>query len=423
MTRSAVPGWRRDQKTLLMLAAMLLAGGLVYWGLDYARGYILIMIGDRVVQLSLWLTVLLLAVFGLGWYGLKLLWRGLTQPGLNAWRGRRGRREARNRRAVMVALADFYEGHWARARTALVQSAPRSEIPGLNFVLAADAATRLGQDTEAEELLAAAAREVPEDNAALALMRARLAVRRGDETRAVDQLRAALAAHADHPGLLAELRDSLLRQQDWEGLAGLLPGLRRVRVAPPEDLAALELQVYAGLLKGFSADAVGESLEQRHAALAELWAPHSAPKIPRRGECVALLRRGARQAWRSRHGGGGAAPASGSELGAGAGARLEPGGACHAAPASGDCGRLAASPRRVVATTAGLGAALSASGDLGQGAGLSGACVAHGRQAGNPGRTGGSIDRAGRPRRSGGLLSPRFTGRSGAGLLCGAKSG
>lgn len=273
------------RKTLLMLAAMLLAGGLVYWGLDYARGYILIVVGDRVVQLSLWLTVLLLAVFGLGWYGLKLLWRGLTQPGLNAWRGRRGRREARNRRAVMVALADFYEGHWARARTALVQSVPRSEIPGLNFVLAADAATRLGQDTEAEELLAAAAREVPEDNAALALMRARLAVRRGDETRAVDQLRAALAAHADHPGLLAELRDCLLRQQDWEGLAGLLPGLRRVRVAPPEDLAALELQVYAGLLKGFSADAVGESLEQRHAALAELWR-----RIPReyqsRGECL-----------------------------------------------------------------------------------------------------------------------------------------
>ncbi|MGB5098569.1 MAG: heme biosynthesis HemY N-terminal domain-containing protein [Porticoccaceae bacterium] len=273
------------RKALLVFAAMLLAGGLIFWGLDYARGYILIVIGDRMVQLSLWLTALLLVVIVLGWYGLKLLWRGLTQPGLNAWRGQRSRREERNRRAVMVALADFYEGHWARARSALVESAPRSEIPGLNYVLAADAATRLGQDQEAVELLAAAAREVPEDNAALALMRARLAARAGDEIRAVAQLRAALAVHVDHPGLLAELRDGLLRQQDWDGLAGLLPGLRRARVASPEELAALELQIYAGLLNGFSVDTDGESPQQRRAALTELWQriPH---EYQRRSECL-----------------------------------------------------------------------------------------------------------------------------------------
>jgi HemY protein len=273
------------RKALLILAAMLMAGGLIFWGLDYARGYILIVIGDRMVQLSLWLVALLLVVIGLGWYVLKLLWRGLMRPGLNAWRGQRRRQAERGRRAVMVALADFYEGYWARARTALVQSAPRSEIPGLNYVLAADAAARLGQEGEAEELLVAAAREVPEDNAALALMRARLAVRNGDEIRAVDQLHPALAVHVDHPGLLAELRDCLLRQRDWEGLSGLLPGLRRARVASPEELAGLELQVHAGLLNAFSVDTDGESPKQRQAALAELW-----QRIPReyqrRGECL-----------------------------------------------------------------------------------------------------------------------------------------
>ena len=79
------------RKALLVLAAMLLAGGVVYWGLDYARGYILIVIGDRMIQLSLWLTALLLVVIVLGWYGLKLLWQGLTQPALNAWRRQRHR--------------------------------------------------------------------------------------------------------------------------------------------------------------------------------------------------------------------------------------------------------------------------------------------------------------------------------------------
>lgn len=273
------------RRALLVFAAMLMAGGLIFWGLDYARGYILIVIGDRMVQLSLWLTALLLVVIVLGWYGLKWLWQGLTQPGRNAWRRQRSRKAERSRRAVMVALADFYEGHWARAQSALVASAPRSEIPGLNYVLAADAAVRLGQQAEAEELLAAAAREVPEDNAALALMRARLAVHGGDEPRAVEQLRAALAVHPDHPGLLAGLQECLLRQQDWDGLAGLLPGLRRARVASPDALAALELQIYSGLLKGFSIATDGESQQQQQAALAELW-----KRIPReyrhRGECL-----------------------------------------------------------------------------------------------------------------------------------------
>ena len=50
------------RKTLLAFALMLAAGGFVFWGLDYARGYVLIVIGRHAVQLSLWLAVLALAI-------------------------------------------------------------------------------------------------------------------------------------------------------------------------------------------------------------------------------------------------------------------------------------------------------------------------------------------------------------------------
>lgn len=259
------------RRVLLALSLILAAGGLLFWGLDYARGYVLIVLGQHMVQVSLWLAVLALLTLALGWYGLRLLWRGLTRPGINAWRGQRRRRAERQRRAVMVALADFYEGHWARARRGLEQSASHSEIPGLNHVLAADAALRLGQTGEAEVLLTAAARAVPDDNAALALMRARLAAQGGDQAQTVALLRVALAAHPGHPGLLAELKDCLLRQQDWDGLARLLPELGRAQALAPQALASLENQVYPALLMAFPVAAdTAISLPQRQAALAEL---------------------------------------------------------------------------------------------------------------------------------------------------------
>jgi HemY protein len=272
------------RKALLALSLMLVAGSLIFWGLDYAQGYVLIVVGKHMVQISLWLAVLALVVLGLGWYALRLLWRGLTRPGLNAWRGQRRRRMEHRRRTVMVALADFYEGHWARARRALEQSAPYSEIPGLHHVLAADAAIHLGQAEAAEQLLAAAAREVPEDNAALALTRARLAVHTGDDAGAADLLRAALARHPGHPGLLAELQGCLLRQRDWAGLSRLLPELRSSQAVSAEALAELKSQVYPALLKAFSVDAAAGLPLQRRALLEDLWR-----QIPReyqqRGEC------------------------------------------------------------------------------------------------------------------------------------------
>ena len=113
-----------------------------------------------------------------------------------------------------------------------------------------------------------------------------LAVHTGDDARAADLLRAALAAHPGHPGLLAELQGCLLRQRDWAGLSGLLPDLRRAQAASPEALAKLENQTYPALLEAFSFDADATGLPpQRRAVLDELWR-----QIPRehqrRGACL-----------------------------------------------------------------------------------------------------------------------------------------
>lgn len=273
------------RRTLLVLTLVLVGGGLLFWALDYQRGFILIAVGNQLVQISLWLALLALVV---GWLGWRLV--GVAaRPARNAWRGHRQRRAARAQRAVMTALGDYYEGRWESARTGLVRSARRAEIPGLNYVLAADAAARLGEDKAAAALLADAERELPADSPALTLARARLALRRREADEALDILRVGQARYPDHPQLLDLLRVELEARQDWAGLASLLPALRR-RGSAGADLAELETRVHAGCLLALAQPVAGELRSARLKELADLWA-----QVPRarRGE-VACLRAHAR---------------------------------------------------------------------------------------------------------------------------------
>jgi len=252
------------RRALVVLALVLVGGGLSFWALDYNRGFILIAVGNHLVQISLWLAVVLLVAIWAAWR----LVRRLGRSPLHAWRARRLRRSAQRQRAVLAAVADYYEGRWARARTALVRSAGRSEIPGLNYVLAADAAARLGDSDAAAALLDSAAREIPPDSPALIVARARLALQRQDHEGALDILRAGRARHPDHPQILELLCTCLEECQDWNGLAELLPALRR---SGASTLDAVETRLYAGRLAAFAQPVADELRPARLLELEQLW--------------------------------------------------------------------------------------------------------------------------------------------------------
>ncbi|MFZ5653661.1 MAG: heme biosynthesis protein HemY [Pseudomonadota bacterium] len=267
------------RRALLLLTLALAAGGALFWALDYSRGFILIAVGNHLVQISLWLAALVLA-------GLWLLWRLaalLLRPGLRSWRGRSLRRAARAQRELLSALADYYEGRWARARKALVRSARGSAIPGLNYVLAADAAAHLGEDDAARELLAAAARELPPTSPGLILARARFALQRGELDQALDALRQGHVDHPDHPRIVELLGDCLLRREHWDELEALLPALRRS--GPPRDLADLEARLYAARMAALASPAAGGDVAARRRELAALWA-RVPPGVQARSDCL-----------------------------------------------------------------------------------------------------------------------------------------
>ena len=268
------------RRVLVVLALMLAGGGLLFWALDYHRGYILIAVGNHLVQVSLWLAVLVLVVIGAGWR----LVRQLARPALHARRSRQFRRGEQRQRSVLAAVGEYYEGRWARARTALVRSAPRSTIPGLNYVLAADAAARLGEDEAAAALLDSAAREIPADSPALIVARARLARQRQDHEGALKILRAGQVRHPDHPQIVDLLRTCLEERQDWNGLAELLPALRRSGWNA-SDLARLEARLHAARLAALAQPVADHLRLARLAELEQLW--HQVPKTLRlQADCL-----------------------------------------------------------------------------------------------------------------------------------------
>ena len=276
------------RKMIALIALAVVGGGLLFWSMSYTQGFIMIAIGNQVVQLSLWMAVLVLLSVWLAFRVLVWAIRGITRPGAKIWSQRKLSRVENNRRQLAQGLERFYEGRWREAKQALMKSAAGSNAPVLNYLVAAEAAAELGDHQEAEEILSTAAMEVGDNNIALALARARVLIRRGDDGRAASVLRKLQLTQPRHPYVLRLLKGVLLKLQDWESLATLLPDLRRSKAEPEAVLDQLEIEVRRGALRHFlEADSSDQSVAQRLETLVQLWS--STPKIVRKNsELVGL---------------------------------------------------------------------------------------------------------------------------------------
>lgn len=276
------------RKLIVLIALAVAGGGLLFWAMGYAQGFIMIAVGNEVIQLSLWMAVVVLLAL---WCALRLMiwvYRGLTQPGVVVWKKHKQNRADKNRRQVWQGLESFYEGRWQDARQSLIKSAPGADAPALNYLVAAEAAAELGNDQEAEEILTKAEKEVGGDSIALMLARARVLMRGRDYGRAAAVLHKAQESQPKHPYVLRLLKEVLVQQQDWESLEKLLPDLRRAKAEPGESLDALEMSARRGVLNHFlQADCSEDPLAERLGKLSQLWS--NTPKAVRRNPEVLAL--------------------------------------------------------------------------------------------------------------------------------------
>jgi len=232
----------------LILVALLLGVGVVAI-IETDPGYLLLAYGDYTLESSLWVGLVLLVLLVLLLYGLLALVRRLLggQKSLVGWWGSRRVRKAS--RLTRRGIINFSQGNWARARRELLRAAAGSDLPLVNYLLAAQASARLGEMDNMQEYLGAATETGPGAAVAVDLARAEMLLQAGQYQQALGVLLPLRETATRHPRALLLLQQAYTGVGDWQALAELLPVLKKHKLLPAAELERLERESSGRLLQ------------------------------------------------------------------------------------------------------------------------------------------------------------------------------
>lgn len=279
---------------VVMLLALLLGVGIIAV-IETDPGYVLVAYGNYTVETSLWVGLVLLAVFtGAVYLAVRLLRRlAGGQGSLVGWID--ARRARTSSRLTTRGLISYTEGNWSKARRQLLRGARHSEAPLVNYLMAASASYRLGDHDSVRKYLSAAEDSDRDAAVAVELIHAELRLMSGEYQQALATLVRARNNPGRHPQVLDLLQRAHRGLGDWSALARLLPELRKYKVLPAASLDALERETYSSLLAASVAADAGDSGEPVQTAWQQLPAPlRQDPEVLR--AYVALLVRGSHHA-------------------------------------------------------------------------------------------------------------------------------
>ena len=236
------------------LVALLLGVGVVAL-IETDPGYILLAYGNYTLETSLWVGLLLLALFTLVVYLVVRLLRRLLagQHSLAGWFSSRKSRQSA--RLTNRGLINFIEGNWSKARRQLLRGATHSDAPLLNYLIAARASHRVGEQDKVREYLGAAEAADSQAGIAIELTQAEMRLEARQYEQALATLVRARRNAGRHPYVLDLLCKAYRGVGDWQALADLLPELRKHRVMSEDALDSLEREAQTRLLE---ASATGE---------------------------------------------------------------------------------------------------------------------------------------------------------------------
>ncbi|MFT4613676.1 MAG: HemY protein [Bacteroidia bacterium] len=249
----------------IILFALLLGVGIVAL-IETDPGYVLVTYGVYTLETGLLfglllLTLMVLVVFS----GLRLIYRLISgQKTLANWFGNRKAEQAR--RHTNHGLVSFVEGHWAKARRQLERGALHSDAPLANYLLAARASEALGDMDGVHEFLRAAGDSESEAAAAIDITLAQIQVDKGNFEQALAALEDSESGAASQPSALLLKNKAYQALQDWDGVLGLLPALKKQKLLGEARFEALEHTTHSERLARASADqavSVWQEMPQR----------------------------------------------------------------------------------------------------------------------------------------------------------------
>lgn len=249
------------KKILFVFVTFLLLGAwLIHWTATQ-QSYLLIAIGDTSVEMSVWFALaVLLALWVVYWLSRRLLVGSVRGVGAQMGRVFVGSK-LRAQRQTSAGLLSYIEGNWRVALRLLNRSAENSNAPLLNYLAAARSAYELGDEQQANRLLAKAEEVEPNAGLAVALSQARMQLMAKKFEACAATLERARKLSPKHPVVLDILRQVYVHLQDWDSLEKILPQLSRQNVVSQDELDQLTSLLYRKLLQqashvDFSLDAI-----------------------------------------------------------------------------------------------------------------------------------------------------------------------
>ncbi|MDQ2076939.1 heme biosynthesis HemY N-terminal domain-containing protein [Marinimicrobium sp. ABcell2] len=235
------------KRTLLLVLAAMLLGGLTLAAVRADSGYILIALGNTSVEMSFWFGVLLLVIA----LALLLLVVRLVRGTMNISRrlSQGMMSSARAQRRTTSGLIDFIEGNWKQAQRKLLRAAKRTETPLINYLAAARCAYEAGDRKTALELLHKAEQSSPNSDLAVALTQARMQLVSKRYEQCLATLERVRRKAPQHPVILDLLRQVYVALEDWDSLQEILPSLRAYGSESPVELDRLTFQLHLALLR------------------------------------------------------------------------------------------------------------------------------------------------------------------------------
>jgi len=237
------------RKLFILILIALLAGVAVVAVIETDPGYILISYGNYTLESSLWVGLVVLALFTLVVYWFLLLIRKLLsgQGSIINWMGTWQARKAS--KLTDKGLLSFIEGNWAKSRRQLVRGIKGNDTPLVNYLAAARVSYRLNEREKMCEYLDAAEGAENRAGVAVEITLAEIKLQAGEYQKALNALKRSRDNVGRHPYVLEVMSKAYIGLNDWLNLAEILPALKKHKTLPADELHTLERTVYSKLLE------------------------------------------------------------------------------------------------------------------------------------------------------------------------------
>jgi HemY protein len=263
------------KKLFLFIVVFILLG---LWGFGVIlpdAGYVLVVLGEKTVETSLWFACFAVLAIGFVWWlvarFVKAGW-SLAQRLTDFFVF--GTNERASRRAAS-GLIDFLAGDWLQARKKLLRTATKVESPLVNYLAAARCSYELGDREEALSLLADAQKRYPHFFVAIGLVQVKMELAGGRQDHAKQILLALQQRAPKNAVVINHLRQMYEARGEWLALNEILPVAKKYKLCSVNDTLEMEASVMVGELQRMTKAAAHESPAERLVLLRKAWA-----KIP-----------------------------------------------------------------------------------------------------------------------------------------------